>query len=214
MQPKIYVVGREQAYENMFLRNGWLVATNPDDADALQFTGGEDVDPMLYGEVKHASTYSNPVRDSKEAGLFLSYETEKPIFGICRGAQFVCVMSGGRLWQDVDNHAISGLHDILDLETNEPVAVSSTHHQMMDPSTIEAGEYEILAVAGLTSVKRNGWGSVIKQDKNDHMRDIEAVLFTGSLAMGFQPHPEFFDNSHPCQRYYFDLIKRHFNLGA
>jgi hypothetical protein len=122
-------------------------------------------------------------------------------------------MSGGRMWQDVDNHAVGGTHDLVDLETGEIVPVSSTHHQMMDPSTADA--YEILAVAGRSTRKSDGWGNniVVKNSKEDNS-DVEAVFFPNTGCLSYQPHPEFFDPDHPCQKFYFDLIKRHFNLGA
>ena len=212
MQPKVYVIGQEYAYEQMFMRNGWLVVRDVEDADAIQFTGGEDVSPMLYAEPKHPSTGASPHRDAHEANIFNLYEGEKAMLGICRGGQFLCVMSGGRLWQDVDNHGCHSGHMALDLDTGVSVLVSSTHHQMMDPSDVE--DAEVLVVAGLTNRKSDGWGNNLKQDQADPHRDIEAVFFPDSQALCFQPHPEFFGADHPCQVLYFDLIKRHLNLGS
>jgi gamma-glutamyl-gamma-aminobutyrate hydrolase PuuD len=211
-RPKIHVVGRDYSYEQMFIKNGWVPVDNPEDADAIQFTGGADVDPMLYNEPKHPRTGTNPMRDSAEAHIFYTYENEKPMLGICRGGQFLCVMSGGRLWQDVDMHGISGVHAAVDIDTQQVVMVSSTHHQMMDPTTAE--NYSILVTSGRTTRKSDGWGNDIKQDKDVHDRDVEAVFFEDTQCLCFQPHPEFFDPSHECQRLYFDLIKRHLKLGV
>jgi gamma-glutamyl-gamma-aminobutyrate hydrolase PuuD len=212
MQPKVFVIGKEYSYEQMFLRNGWQVVRDIEEADAIQFTGGEDVDPMLYWEPKHPSTGCSPARDSREANIFNTYEGEKAMLGICRGGQFLCVMSGGRLWQDVDNHGVNNGHYALDLETGTDVLVSSTHHQMMDPSEVD--DAEVLVVAGLTTRKSDGWGNNLKMDQTNLHRDVESVFFPSTQALCFQPHPEFFDPDHPCQALYFDLIKRHLNLGS
>lgn len=210
--PKVFVVGHDMAYERMFMANNWDITRDIEEASLIQFTGGEDVSPMLYLEPIHATTGSNPLRDAHEADIFVTYEGEVPFAGICRGGQFLCAINGGRLWQDVNNHAIGGEHIALDLDTNEEYPVSSTHHQMMDPSGAE--DYSILVTAGLSTRKSDGWGNNVKQDLNSSQRDIEAVFFSQSNSLCFQPHPEFYDNNHPCQRLYFDLIKRHLNLEA
>lgn len=211
-RPKVYVVGREHAYERMFMGNGWTVVDSPEEADAIQFTGGADVDPMLYGEPKHPSTGCNAMRDSGEANLFNKFDGEKVMLGICRGSQFLCVMSGGRLWQHVDNHGVMDTHGCIDLDTAEIIQVSSTHHQMMDPSEVDTAQ--VLAVAGRTTRKEDGWGNSLAQNLEDEMRDIEAVFFPETQALCYQPHPEFFKPDHPCQKFYFDLIKRHLKLEA
>jgi len=210
MKPKIYVIGHEMAYVTMFLRNGWEVVNDIDDADAIQFTGGEDVDPMLYDEPAHPTTGANARRDSYEANIFNTYAGEKAMLGICRGGQFLCVMNGGRLWQDVDNHC-QGNHYLTDLTTASSVLVSSTHHQMMDPRGVPS--HEVLATAGLTKVKRDGWGSNVKQDLTNFDRDVEAVYFPESETLCFQPHPEFFKEDHPCQILYFKYIKDKLSLS-
>ncbi|MCA2590219.1 MAG: gamma-glutamyl-gamma-aminobutyrate hydrolase family protein [Microcystis sp. M31BS1] len=85
MKSKVYVVGAEAEYEQMFLRNGWQVVKDIEDSDLIQFTGGSDVDPMLYGEPYHPATGSSPMRDAKEANIFNKYNWDIPMAGICRG---------------------------------------------------------------------------------------------------------------------------------
>ena len=108
----VYVVGRYPEYEEMFTNNGWLVVDNiEDDADLVQFCGGADVSPHLYNEERLETTYVDPERDAYEIAMFkLAFESGCAIAGICRGAQFVHVMNGGRLWQDVNNHGVANGH--------------------------------------------------------------------------------------------------------
>jgi gamma-glutamyl-gamma-aminobutyrate hydrolase PuuD len=211
MKPSVYVIGREHEYEQMFLRHGWSLVNSPEDADLIQFTGGADVDPMLYEEPRHPRTYSDPDRDSKEANIYNKYSGEIPMAGICRGGQFLCVMNGGRMWQDVNNHTVGAGHYLIDVDTCVPVQVSSTHHQMMDPTT--AGSYRILATSGLCTRRSDGWGNDIISKPGEEA-DIEAVYFPETDCICFQPHPEFFDENHECQQLFFRYLDEYLGLKA
>jgi gamma-glutamyl-gamma-aminobutyrate hydrolase PuuD len=208
MKPSVYVIGAEREYEQMYLRNGWNVVNNADDADLIQFTGGADVDPMLYEEPRHPSTYSEPRRDSKEADIFNRYSGHVAMAGICRGGQFLCVMSGGRMWQDVNAHAVSDGHFVVDEDSGEMFEVSSTHHQMMDPTP--ADDYRILATAGICTKRADGWGNVV----SGRGVDVEAVYFSDTNCLSYQPHPEFFDENHECQKLFFTYVKDYLELSA
>lgn len=210
MKPKIYVIGQDSAYVRMFMANNWEIVTDPRDADAIQFTGGEDVSPMLYDEPRHPTTGNNVRRDDYEAGIFNEYKGEKSMLGVCRGGQFLTVMNGGRLWQDVDNHGVYGGHFVQDLETGEMTLCSSTHHQMMDPSPVPSAK--VLAVAGRTTYKSDGWGVKHMQDVADTERDIEAVYFPETDTICFQAHPEFYGPDHECQILYFRYIEEYLGL--
>ena len=71
------------------------------DSTLVIFTGGEDVNPSLYGEGNIYSEYFNG-RDSMEYDLLtLSLRYKKPILGTCRGLQLINVFFGGTLYQDI-----------------------------------------------------------------------------------------------------------------
>ncbi len=81
---KIFVVGGAINYAN-FIKGANLVDTLQE-ADLVLFTGGEDVDPSLYGCKKHSTTYSNIKRDLQEKEIFEQIDPNKQIcLGICRG---------------------------------------------------------------------------------------------------------------------------------
>lgn len=102
-----------------------------EECDTVLFTGGSDVSPHLYGEQRHATTVSNLDRDKFEVHVYKRALAKKKSFlGICRGAQFLCVMAGGKLIQDVTGHTQS--HMIEDGFGNK-LLMTSTHHQMMHP---------------------------------------------------------------------------------
>jgi putative glutamine amidotransferase len=77
----------------------------------LLLTGGEDVQPDLYGEPekKGLCTEMDPGRDSLETELILeSLEMKLPILGICRGEQIINVTLGGTLIVDIPTYFQSG----------------------------------------------------------------------------------------------------------
>ncbi len=72
--------------------------------DGILITGGDDVDPTLYGEdVSAKCAHLEPRRDVQEALLLkeLLNNSSLPILGVCRGCQILNVMSGGTLYQDL-----------------------------------------------------------------------------------------------------------------
>ena len=130
----------------------------PADAEALLanvkgllLSGGDDVDPALYGEQPHPTvTRVFPRVDGFEIALCrAACARDLPVLAICRGHQVLNVAMGGTLIQDIpsqvtgaaehdpevdrwqlvhDVQVLPGtrLREILDRET---VSVNSSHHQ-------------------------------------------------------------------------------------
>ena len=74
-----------------------------DGVDGLLLTGGDDVNPALYGEAPHP-TYdvSEPGRDAFEIDLVRrALAADLPVLAICRGLQVLNVALGGSLIQDI-----------------------------------------------------------------------------------------------------------------
>lgn len=210
--PKVFIVGgRSPQYENMYYAAGWDVCKGPLKADLIQFTGGEDVSPCLYGEERHRTTGDNLDRDLYEAGFFaFARRMGIPMAGICRGGQFLNVMSGGKMYQHVSKHATGLDHPLTDIQTGRVLSVSSTHHQMM-----RKGEAGILvASAGLGGFKQHMIGSVVTECHDPDEPDTEVVYYPDTKALCFQPHPEFFDVEHECPQYFFELLERYHGLRA
>jgi putative glutamine amidotransferase len=125
-----------------------------DVVDGLILTGGEDVDPALYGQEEHPTTGPVlPIRDATEIALARgARERGIPTLGICRGMQVVNVAFGGTLIQDIpsmipgalDHFRLSErwtrVHDVK-IEPDSALAgalgesqigVNSFHHQSVD----------------------------------------------------------------------------------
>ena len=73
------------------------------DFDGFLFTGGQDVDPVLYGEqMLDCCGELNSARDRMEAAMLQELmNLKKPVLGICRGLQLINACLGGTLWQDL-----------------------------------------------------------------------------------------------------------------
>lgn len=198
--PKVHIVGGDYSINNMFLRRGWNVTNFIDETiDLIQFTGGADVDPSYYGETKHPRTYSDPKRDAYEANVYNEWVGKLPMAGICRGGQFLNVMNGGKMWQHVNNHTISHYHEAFDILSEQPLFVTSTHHQMMIP----ADHGKVILTADICT-RRESADIVVEGPSTD----VEAVIYSDTLSLCFQPHPEYVSINHECQDLYFKYIDR------
>jgi len=71
--------------------------------DGFLLTGGQDISPLLYGEQIHEKCDEIcEYRDTMEDLLIrAAIVADKPLFGICRGIQFLNVVLGGTLYQDI-----------------------------------------------------------------------------------------------------------------
>lgn len=70
--------------------------------DAVLLSGGQDVNPLYYGQEPHEKLANiSPERDAFEVlVLKAAVELGKPVMGICRGSQIMNAYFGGTLFQD------------------------------------------------------------------------------------------------------------------
>lgn len=175
-----------------------LLKTDPASVKLVVFTGGADVTPELYGENVGRYTSFNTKRDLYETKMFeLALKHKIPVVGICRGSQFVCVMSGGKLVQDITNH---GGHHTIRTHKGDLITVNSTHHQMQRPSDTA----RILAVADPRRSKHYHDGD---NKPIEMTQEIEAVYYPNINALGIQWHPEWLGKDHPAVIYTQQLVE-------
>lgn len=197
----VYVEGYDILVEEMFSKRGWIIEKRtPLEADLVCFTGGSDVSPMLYETVKHLRTVNDPVRDQRCCDIFWSLSQDKPTVGICRGGQLLNVLCGGELHQDVNNHT-NNPHTAISPETGQIFDVTSDHHQMMIPGV--DGEVLLYAEESTEKLPEGGYSNDIPPF------DVEAVFYEEQKALCFQPHPEWVEKDHECQKLFFDLIEEY-----
>ncbi len=178
-----------------------LIEKSPDSILCAVFCGGSDVDPSIYGHRKFPRTYSSPHRDIQEKKIFTKLKLLNiPLFGICRGAQFLCTMAGGGLVQHLDGHNSSHL---IKLNDGREVYVNSIHHQMQLPP-------EDAEIIGVCSPKKS---NSYVYDKEKYTKEIEEeyeiVYYPNIKALGVQYHPEIMDNNSDGWNYYQELIEKY-----
>lgn len=204
---KVLILGGGPQYARMFVELGFELVTSVEEADLIQFTGGEDVTPKLYGEPSHRQTFNNPYRDGQEKRVYeLARKLGKKCAGICRGGQFLNVMNGGKMYQHILGHAIHGTHPATDAETGQVYEVTSTHHQMMIPAT--NGDVILFAdICVSRDVFEDGY-FVTKKGKIP-TGDVEAIMYEDTDTLCFQPHPEH-NGADECKRLYANYLNRLF----
>ena len=202
---KVFVVGGATNYAN-FLEKASLV-DRVEDANVVLFTGGEDVDPSLYGCKREQCTHSNLKRDLAERAIFEKVRPDQVCLGCCRGSQMLCVMNGGILVQHCYNHAIGYTHGITDGSTL--YQITSTHHQMQYPYNLNRADYDVLFT---TEPRRSPEyvGEKINQNAIINNGEPEIVLYHKEgfpKCLAVQGHPEMIPDS-PVAKMISDLVKR------
>lgn len=165
--------------------------------DGLLLPGGDDIEPSRYGQPRHEKCgKSSALRDDAEWKLLDAFlTTGKPIFGICRGCQFLNVYLGGTLHQHIEGHSdfktrARGFHKVhvtpgstlSSLLPEEVIVVNSLHHQAVD----------VL-----------GNGLIVSAVSDNGI--VEAIELTGHpFCIAVQWHPEHLSRHRPDQQKLFD----------
>lgn len=221
MVKTVYIEGERNgsSYHQMWQRWGYVPIGNPTIADVIQFTGGEDVNPALYDEVAHPTTYFSRDRDEICLELFDIGKTNGiPMAGICRGGQFLNVANGGKMFQDCDGHAIYGTHKATIRESGLVVDVTSTHHQIMRPN-MDKG-IVLLEAEKLGTYKWHMHHSVVGgvgawfAETQPDADDIESVYYDDTNSLCYQPHPEYCDEESTCVQTYKLFIREYLGLDV
>jgi len=160
--------------------------------DGLLFTGGPDLDPLLFDEEPLPGQGGiNPRRDFVDIELMrLALANDLPVLGICRGVQVLAVAAGGSLYQDIPSQVKGTLK-----HSQEAPRWYATHTITVKPGTKLAS---IMAGASLRvnsfhhqSVKTVPHGFIVSAEAEDGIIEcIEST--THRFVMGVQFHPESF----------------------
>lgn len=157
------------------------------EADIVVLPGGGDWYPGLYNQVADPSTYYNLGTDRSQLDLMLqAVKEEKFIFGICRGAQGLCIANNGALFQDVEGHSNSKNHLIFkEGDSKETYTVNSLHHQMLDVRDLTPYvDYDLLYYANIANYIKGLDTRMISY------KEPELIVFKNVDGIGIQGHPE------------------------
>jgi putative glutamine amidotransferase len=161
------------------------------ESDGVLFTGGDfDVDPTLFGEapIPQLGTLK-PTRTALELALWhAAARHQRPVLGICGGAQLINVACGGTLWQD--------------LPSQRP---STTAHSQVATKDLAGHHVEVVAdtrlaalcgagTLGVNSTHHQGIKAVASSLRASAVADdglVEAIESVDDrFVLGVQWHPE------------------------
>lgn len=201
MSKKVLIITRSCDPADIFESRGWDVShavTHQALCDAIRihtqapydlvvFTGGADLNPKLYGEKPNGAVHWNDMRDELEVASYHAFVDKVPLAGICRGAQLLTVMNGGKLIQHKPGH--TGDHPVRYITKHGEFTenLRECHHQCLLPE----GEFTVLGV-----------------DARDD--NIEIVLFPKKKQLAFQGHPEW--GCETTEGLFFDLLEEHLGV--
>jgi gamma-glutamyl-gamma-aminobutyrate hydrolase PuuD len=210
MKNKVLVLNPDNAsYETLLkdfgevTRNTTAFILNPKDFKLIQFTGGDDVLPELYGDTSPKNYCMCGDRDEEETKIFkIATKFSIPMVGICRGTQFLNVMCGGKLIHHLDGHA-SSQHMVntsctsLSLDTFQ---TNSLHHQMCIPPT----DGHIIA----WSLEKQSKKYIGDKDEEIYWPgpEVEAIFIPWDKVLGVQWHPEMMMANSIGRNYYKILL--------
>lgn len=199
---RIVIEGPSGGLEKIFSRKRGYEATvvNPDadlpDADLIVFSGGADIDPSLYGQTPIENTYAYPSRDVFSLRLHKHYKSI-PKVGVCRGAQFLCAVNGGSLWQHIPGH-LMGKHNIYDIVSGNTIYVLGDHHQAC---------YIPESFTCIAKGPSFPWAFTDKGKHNGPIISHEAFYIHQDKALCVQFHPEWGDAA--TEEYFWELMERY-----
>jgi len=179
---------------------------------ALILMGGVDINPAIYGEKAHPMTQkADSRRDGMEiVAIHEAKQTKKPIIGICRGAQLLCAMAGGTLWQDSEGHVGQGCDcHLIETIDGKTVHVTSCHHQIMNLDSMDPEDYKVLAYSPFEA-KVYGVENPFVPITLDTTPEV--VFFPKLNALAVQGHPEWMHEGTPFRIWLDKQMLELFNL--
>jgi putative glutamine amidotransferase len=172
--------------------------------DGLVLQGGSDMSPRHYGEEPLRPEWEgDAARDLYEMELVrLSLAADKPVLGICRGAQVLNVALGGTLYQDIES-----LHPGRRVHRNWEIYDQHGHELEVTPGSALARWYPaaVPGPARVNSVHHQGLNTLgrglVVEARSIPDGVVEAVRYDGGaagpFAYGVQWHPEFIRPGEP-----------------
>lgn len=164
--------------------------------DGLLLAGGDDIDPVRFGQADCGSRGIDRARDEAELALLTAFfGAGKPVLAICRGHQVVNVWLGGDLVQDLDP-SLAPFHGGGEEDRVHPVkaAEGSLLHRLYGPVfSVNSSHHQALGRLGrgLSATARSE-GGVIEAAEHNALPLI-SVQFHPERMTGRLAHPDTVD---------------------
>lgn len=168
--------------------------------DGFLFCGGEDINPLLFGQEPLYGNCSTDLRtDLFHLSLMLDVlRAKKPVLAICRGMQVMNTALGGTLYQDLSLYpspALSHMQSSL-LRSDPSHEISISSHSMLwnilgDSAYVNSFHHQCIQhpAQSLKVTARTSDGVIEAIEQNRH-----------PFAIGVQWHPECLYTSQPSMK--------------
>jgi putative glutamine amidotransferase len=174
----------------------------------ILISGGDDMDPALYGEEPHTNLGLVDVQKGDFEFMLtkMALRRQIPILGICGGIQMLNVAAGGTLYQDIPSQTGSQIKHSQQTTKSEPshfitVEKSTRLHKIIGRAKLRVNSTHHQAVRKLAK------GFIISARAADGI--IEAIELPGRrFVVGVQWHPESLASHNPVFRAIFDSFIR------
>jgi putative glutamine amidotransferase len=173
--------------------------------DGLLLSGGDDVDPALYGRSPHPKLRDvDRRRDEFELALVReALRRDRPVLAICRGQQVLNVALGGTLLQDIPSElGVVADHDASGERTERRHAVEVLAHTRLH-AILGRSDLDVNSIHH-QAVDRLGEGLAISA-RSPRDGVIEGIEVPGArFVLAVQWHPESFWNESDSFQCLFD----------
>lgn len=156
-----------------------------EELDALVISGGDDIDPSLFGIEPLPSSFYNIARDAMEQDYIRQGTTRGlPILGICRGHQLINVTFGGTLYPDIREIRVQTLNrrGLLATKTCR-VKPDSRLSKILERDSIRINSLHFQAVKEIASD--------FESNATDLDNLCQAIAHRSKNILGVQWHPEY-----------------------
>jgi putative glutamine amidotransferase len=182
-----------------------MIKAQAESIDGLILSGGQDVNPLLYGEEPTTKSGAPFLARDKSEQLLLKHviDQRKPVLAICRGLQILNVAYGGTLYQDISEIEESFVkHDQYKNTSNPSHSITvkeGTHLHSLYGSGILINSFHHQAIKDVAP------GFDVSAWAKDGV--IEAVEKQGNqFVVGVQWHPEMMAKEHASMLNLFRLF--------
>ncbi|MEH7417935.1 gamma-glutamyl-gamma-aminobutyrate hydrolase family protein [Neobacillus drentensis] len=159
--------------------------------DGIILSGGEDVDPLFYGEDPHPQLGpTTRERDLAEISIAkYALENNIPLLAICRGIQILNVALGGTLLQDISSQVKEPI------QHSQKVARSSETHWVniqKDSKLFQILDSEQVRVNSLhhQSINKVAKDLRVVAESSDGIVEAVEYIYPSTFTVGVQWHPE------------------------
>lgn len=196
-----YIIGNNNEYDLAIAQTGGtpilLPSTNDDSiikaqvdlCDGLLLAGGDDLNPLTYGEEPTKNLSSTDWRVDHYQLQLTRYALlkKKPILGICRGMQLLNIACGGNVYQDISHYPKESIKHMQSAPRDQVCHTVNTYeksllHQLLGPEFFtNSFHHQVIHKLG-DSIQATAWA------KDNVIEGIEKNNYP--FAIGVQWHPE------------------------